>query len=105
MLKLLKPPIQCTADKIVPWFVVVTLTLAAATFIYWYQFDFEHALLAATSVLIITCPCAFGMATPMSVAVATGVGADRGILIKQGAALEYVSKVTHFVFDKTGTLN
>mgnify|MGYP003668473799 CR=1 FL=1 len=99
-----KAPIQCTADKIVPWFVVVTLTLAAATFIYWYQYDFEHALLAATSVLIITCPCAFGMATPMSVAVATGVGASHGILIKQGAALEYLSKVTHFVFDKTGTL-
>jgi len=99
-----KAPIQCTADKIVPWFVVVTLTLAAATFIYWYQFDFEKALLAATSVLIITCPCAFGMATPMSVAVATGVAAHHGILIKQGAALEYLSKVTHFVFDKTGTL-
>jgi len=99
-----KAPIQCTADKIVPWFVVVTLTLAAVTFLYWYQFDFEQALLAATSVLIITCPCAFGMATPMSVAVATGVGAQHGILIKQGAALEYLSKVTHFVFDKTGTL-
>jgi Cu2+-exporting ATPase len=99
-----KAPIQCTADKIVPWFVVVTLTLATATFIYWYQFNFEQALLAATSVLIITCPCAFGMATPMSVAVATGVGAHHGILIKQGAALEYLSKVTHFVFDKTGTL-
>jgi Cu2+-exporting ATPase len=99
-----KAPIQCTADKIVPWFVVVTLTLAATTFIYWYQFDFEQALLAATSVLIITCPCAFGMATPMSVAVATGVAAHHGILIKQGAALEYLSKVTHFVFDKTGTL-
>ncbi|MDO7667920.1 MAG: heavy metal translocating P-type ATPase, partial [Pseudomonadota bacterium] len=99
-----KAPIQSTADKIVPWFVVVTLTLAAATFIYWYQFDFEQALLAATSVLIITCPCAFGMATPMSVAVATGVAAHHGILIKQGAALEYLSKVTHFIFDKTGTL-
>tara|TARA_R110002153_G_scaffold107109_4_gene246936 strand:- start:102475 stop:104907 length:2433 start_codon:yes stop_codon:yes gene_type:complete len=99
-----KAPIQCTADKIVPWFVVVTLTLAAATFLYWYQYDFEQALLAATSVLIITCPCAFGLATPMSVAVATGVGAHHGILIKQGAALEYLSRVTHFVFDKTGTL-
>jgi Cu2+-exporting ATPase len=99
-----KAPIQCTADKIVPWFVVVTLTLATATFIYWYQVDFEQALLAATSVLIITCPCAFGMATPMSVAVASGVAAHHGILIKQGAALEYLSKVTHFVFDKTGTL-
>lgn len=99
-----KAPIQCTADRVVPWFVVITLTLAALTFIYWYQFDFEKALLAATSVLIITCPCAFGMATPMSVAVATGVGANRGILIKQGAALEMLSKVNHFVFDKTGTL-
>ena len=99
-----KAPIQCIADRIVPWFVVVTLTLATVTFLYWYQFDFEQALLAATSVLIITCPCAFGMATPMSVAVATGVGAHHGILIKQGAALEYLSQVTHFVFDKTGTL-
>lgn len=99
-----KAPIQCTADRIVPWFVVVTLTLAAMTFIYWYQYDFEQALLAATSVLIITCPCAFGLATPMSVAVATGVGAHHGILIKQGAALEYLSRVSHFVFDKTGTL-
>ena len=99
-----KAPIQCTADRIVPWFVVVTLFLAVVTFLYWYQFNFEHALLAATSVLIITCPCAFGMATPMSVAVATGVGAQHGILIKQGAALENLSNVTHFVFDKTGTL-
>jgi len=99
-----KSPIQCIADRIVPWFVVITLSLATATFIYWLQFDFEHALLAATSVLIITCPCAFGLATPMSVAVATGVGAHHGILIKQGAALELLSKVTHFVFDKTGTL-
>jgi Cu2+-exporting ATPase len=99
-----KAPIQCTADKIVPWFVIITLSLATLTFIYWYQTDFEVALLAATSVLIITCPCAFGLATPMSVAVATGVGASRGILVKQGAALELLSKVTHFVFDKTGTL-
>ncbi|MDB2705636.1 heavy metal translocating P-type ATPase [Pseudomonadota bacterium] len=99
-----KAPIQCTADKIVPWFVVITLSLAALTFIYWYQTDFELALLTATSVLIITCPCAFGLATPMSVAVATGVGANRGILVKQGAALELLSNVSHFVFDKTGTL-
>mgnify|MGYP000617713412 FL=1 len=99
-----KAPIQCAADRIVPWFVVITLSLAAITFVYWLQTDFELALLAATSVLIITCPCAFGLATPMSVAVATGVGASRGILVKQGAALELMSNVTHFVFDKTGTL-
>lgn len=99
-----KAPIQTTADKIVPWFVLATLTLATFTFVYWLPFDFETALLAATSVLVVTCPCAFGLATPMSVAVATGVGANRGVLIKQGAALEQLSRVTHFVFDKTGTL-
>ncbi|MBL4638560.1 MAG: heavy metal translocating P-type ATPase, partial [Proteobacteria bacterium] len=69
-----KAPIQSLTDKVVPWFVLITLTLATITFFYWYQSDFEIALLAATSVLIITCPCAFGLATPMSVAVATGVG-------------------------------
>jgi len=99
-----KAPIQSTTDKVVPWFVLITLSLAIITFIYWNQFDFEIALLAATSVLIITCPCAFGLATPMSVAVATGVGANRGILVKQGAALEALSQVSHIVFDKTGTL-
>jgi Cu2+-exporting ATPase len=99
-----KAPIQSIADRIVPWFVLATLTLASITFIYWLQFDFETALLAATSVLVVTCPCAFGLATPMSVAVATGVGSNRGVLIKQGEALENLSKVTHFVFDKTGTL-
>lgn len=99
-----KAPIQRIADRIVPWFVLVTLTLATITFAYWLPFDFETALLAATSVLVVTCPCAFGMATPMSVAVATGVGASRGVLVKQGAALERLSQVTHFVFDKTGTL-
>ncbi len=99
-----KAPIQTLADKIVPWFVLITLTLASLTFVYWLQFDFEIALLAAVSVLVVTCPCAFGLATPMSVAVATGVGAKRGVLIKQGETLERLSAVNHFVFDKTGTL-
>ncbi len=99
-----KAPIQTLADKIVPWFVMVTLVLATLTFIVWVGSDFEKALLAAASVLVVTCPCAFGMATPMSIAVASGVGASNGILIKQGAALEYLSRVTHYVFDKTGTL-
>lgn len=99
-----KAPIQSLADRIVPWFVLITLLLASVTFIYWFQQDFEIALLAAASVLVVTCPCAFGMATPMSIAVASGVGAQRGILVKQGAALEALSSVDHVVFDKTGTL-
>ncbi|EMR13547.1 Heavy metal translocating P-type ATPase [Methylophaga lonarensis MPL] len=99
-----KSPLQSTADRIVPWFVLVTLTLATLTFVYWVQYDFAIALLAAASVMVITCPCAFGMATPMSIAVATGVGATRGILVKHGAVLERLSDATHFVFDKTGTL-
>ncbi|MCX4190057.1 heavy metal translocating P-type ATPase [Methylophaga sp. OBS3] len=99
-----KAPIQSLADRIVPWFVLVTLCLATITFVYWIQQDFEIALLAAASVLVVTCPCAFGMATPMSIAVASGAGAQRGVLVKQGAALEAMSAVDHVVFDKTGTL-
>ena len=99
-----KAPIQCTADRIIPWFVSVTLILATLTFLYWLGENFEIALMAATSVLIITCPCAFGLATPMAIAVATGVGARMGVLVKHGAVLEILSSVRHFVFDKTGTL-
>ena len=99
-----KAPIQRLADTIVPWFVLVTLVCATVTFFIWNTHDFEIALMAATSVLIITCPCALGMATPMSIAVASGLGAKHGILVKNGLVLETLSKVTHFVFDKTGTL-
>lgn len=99
-----KAPIQCIADQIVPWFVAITLLLASLTFVYWFSDGIEYALLAATSVLIITCPCAFGLATPMSIAVASGLAARNGLLIKNGAVLEYLSDIKHFVFDKTGTL-
>jgi Cu2+-exporting ATPase len=99
-----KAPIQRLADTIVPWFVLVTIICATITFFLWNSQDFEIALMAATSVLIITCPCALGMATPMSIAVASGLGAKHGILVKNGLVLETLSKVTHFVFDKTGTL-
>ena len=98
-----KAPIQRISDSIVPWFVLATLVCASITFYAWSE-DFELALMAATSVLIITCPCALGMATPMSIAVASGLGAKHGILVKNGVVLETLSKVTHFVFDKTGTL-
>ena len=99
-----KAPIQCVADRIVPWFVAVTLLLSAITFMWWLNTDFELALMAATSVLIITCPCAFGLATPMAIASASGLGARHGILIKNGEVLETLSHINHFVFDKTGTL-
>jgi len=99
-----KAPIQRLADTIVPWFVLVTIICASITFFIWNSQNFEIALMAATSVLIITCPCALGMATPMSIAVASGLGAKHGILVKNGLVLETLSKVTHFVFDKTGTL-
>lgn len=99
-----KAPIQCTADRVVPWFVTATLSLAAITFLLWLPKDLELALMAATAVLIITCPCAFGMATPMSITVASGLGARHGILVKHGAVLETLSAIRHLVFDKTGTL-
>ena len=99
-----RAPIQRLADRIVPWFVALTLGLGALTFILWLGAGLEIALMAGTSVLIITCPCAFGMATPMAVAVASGLGAARGILVKNGAVLERLSDIDHFVFDKTGTL-
>ncbi|MDX8385418.1 MAG: heavy metal translocating P-type ATPase [Gallionella sp.] len=98
-----KAPIQRLADSIVPWFILVTLICASVTYLIWIE-EFEIALMAATSVLIITCPCALGMATPMSIAVASGLGAKHGILVKNGLVLETLSKVTHFVFDKTGTV-
>jgi len=99
-----KASVQRIADRIVPWFVATTIGLALMTFIYWMRADFDTALLAAVSVLIITCPCALGLATPMGIAVGVGVGARQGVLVRHGQALESLSGITHIVFDKTGTL-
>ena len=100
-----KAPIARLADRIIPWFVSVTLSLAMFSLIFWWvSVGIDTAIMAATAVLIVTCPCAFGLATPMAIAVASGVGARLGILIKNGAVLERLSQVTHVVFDKTGTL-
>ncbi|WP_460188588.1 heavy metal translocating P-type ATPase [Thiomicrorhabdus hydrogeniphila] len=100
-----KAPIQCTADKIMPWFVTTTITLALISFVFWFfKADLAVAVMTATAVLIITCPCAFGLATPMAIAVASGVSARNGILIKNGTVLEILHSIEHFVFDKTGTL-
>lgn len=100
-----KAPIQRIAERIMPWFVSIVLVLATLSFVYWIlAADLEVAMIAATSVLIITCPCAFGLATPMATAVASGVSASHGILIRNGAVLEVLNSIDHFVFDKTGTL-
>jgi len=99
-----KARVQRLADRIVPWFVGTTLLLSAITFLFWVQSDFDTALLAATAVLIITCPCALGLATPMAIAVSTGVAARYGVLVRNGEALESLSRITHVVLDKTGTL-
>ena len=99
-----KNSVVCTIDRIIPYFVTTTLLLAVATFVYWQSQDFDLALLSATSVLIITCPCAFGLATPMSIAVASSVAVAKKMLIKNSDALEVLDKTDWVVFDKTGTL-
>ncbi len=99
-----KTSIQTMTDKIVPWFIFVTLCLATVSFLYWYQYDTETAILTAASVLIITCPCALGLATPLSIAVAMGAAAKKGVILKSGKALEALASIKHIFLDKTGTL-
>jgi Cu2+-exporting ATPase len=96
---------QRIADRIVPYFVGIVLSLSVLTFILWYmKGDMNMAFMAAISVLIITCPCALGLATPMAVAFGAGLGGKIGVLVKDGIALETLTNVDHVVFDKTGTL-
>jgi len=103
-----RAPIQKYADLIAGWFVPVVLLIAATAFTVWFTFGPEpalpHGLIAAVSVLIIACPCAVGLATPMSIMVATGRGAQSGVLIKNAEALEVFAKVDTLIVDKTGTL-
>jgi Cu2+-exporting ATPase len=96
--------LECTIDKIIPFFVITTLSLALLTFFYWAQTDLNLAILSAVSVLIITCPCAFGIATPMSMAVASSIATKNNILIKNNLILEQFHNIKEFIFDKTGTL-
>ncbi len=102
-----KPPIQRIADKAVRYFIPVVLTVAISSFIGWYLILHSTLLFALTcmiSILVVACPCALGLATPTAVTVGIGRGAELGVLIKQGEALERCEKLTTVVFDKTGTL-
>lgn len=103
-----KPPVQILADKIAGVFVPVVMVISLITFGFWFLFvnqgHFEPAFLAAISVLVIACPCALGLATPISVLVATGRSAKNGILFRNGSSLENFGKIQILVLDKTGTL-
>lgn len=103
-----KAPIQRLADTVSSYFVPIVIMLAFTTFGIWYIFGpepaFLYAMLNTVAVLIIACPCAMGLATPTAIMVATGVGAQRGILIKDAQSLELANKIKSVVFDKTGTL-
>ncbi len=101
-------PIQGLADRVAGWFVPAVMGIAVAAFIGWFGWGpapaLPHALVAAVTVLIIACPCALGLATPMSIMVAVGRGAREGVLVRHAAALERLEKVDTLVIDKTGTL-
>lgn len=102
-----RPPIQSIADKAVTYFIPTILTVAFLSFVYWYliaRSPLLFSLTALISVLVIACPCALGLATPTAVTVGIGRGAELGILIKSGEALEAADKLKAVAFDKTGTL-
>jgi Cu+-exporting ATPase len=103
-----RAPIHRLADQVSSWFVPIVIAIAIATFVVWLLVGpeprFTYALVNAVAVLIIACPCALGLATPMSIMVGTGRGATEGVLIKNAEALETLSKVDVLLVDKTGTL-
>nr|WP_227717627.1 copper-translocating P-type ATPase [Paraburkholderia atlantica] len=103
-----RAPIQRTADHVAGWFVPVVILVALLTFAAWLVWGpspaFSYALITAVAVLIIACPCALGLATPMSIMVAVGKGAQHGVLIRDAEALEKMEKIDTLVVDKTGTL-
>ena len=103
-----RAPIQALADKVSGWFVPAVILVSVTTFIIWSLIGPEprlaHALVNAIAVLIIACPCALGLATPMSIMVGTGRGASAGVLVKNAEALELMEKIDTLVVDKTGTL-
>jgi Cu+-exporting ATPase len=103
-----RAPVQALADKVAGWFVPAVLTASVLTFVLWWwlgpQPSLAHAIASAVSVLIIACPCALGLATPMSVMVGIGRGAKMGVLIRDAAAIEKLAALNTLAVDKTGTL-
>lgn len=103
-----KLPIQAVVDKVSLWFVPAVMGIAALTFVYWLLIapngSLAFALVTAVSVLIVACPCAMGLATPVSIMVATGRAAEFGVLFRNGTSLQTLSKIQQVAFDKTGTL-
>src|SRR5207253_2054965 len=103
-----RAPIQRLADQVAGWFVPAVIVIAVIAFAAWSLFGPEprmaYGLVAAVGVLIIACPCALGLATPMSIMVGVGRGAQAGVLIKNAEALERMEKINTLVVDKTGTL-
>ncbi|MGB7133340.1 MAG: copper-translocating P-type ATPase, partial [Candidatus Sulfotelmatobacter sp.] len=103
-----RAPIQRLADRVSQWFVPIVVAVSAITFFAWWFFGpqprLAHAIVNAVAVLIIACPCALGLATPMAIMVGVGRGAHAGVLIKDAESLEVLEKVDTLVFDKTGTL-
>lgn len=104
-----KAPIQRLADTISGYFVPVVILVAIITFLLWFylaphEINLHYAIMNFVAVLIIACPCALGLATPTAIMVATGIGAENGILIKSGASLETLHKVQTIILDKTGTI-
>ena len=103
-----RAPMQRLADVVAGWFVIVVVLIALTTFVVWGLFgpqpSWAYGLINAVAVLIIACPCALGLATPMSVMVATGKAATQGVLFRDAAAIESLRKVDTLIVDKTGTL-
>ncbi|MEI6328637.1 MAG: heavy metal translocating P-type ATPase [Pseudanabaena sp. ELA645] len=102
-----KAPIQNLADRVAGYFAYSVMAIAASTFLIWYGVIHEEILFSlrlAIAVLVVACPCALGLATPTAIMVGTGMGAERGILIKGGASLEKIDQLSAVIFDKTGTL-
>ncbi len=103
-----RAPVQALVDRVASWFVPAVVAVSAISFVVWLAIGpvpaLAHAVVAAVSVLVIACPCALGLATPMSIMVATGRGAQAGVLVRDAAALESLARVDVLIVDKTGTL-